>query len=117
MVPRAQVEPRRAAVRGFLLASARDSNVDKDAAAREFAALRELAKRMPQPSATLLRYVNDRDVVHLGARLLPYVSFYGGDPALSLSKSQKPSVPIFLLHGTDDNVIPPIESEYLAEDL
>jgi len=117
VVPRAQVEPLRAAVRRFLLASALDSNVDKDAAAREFAALRELAKRMPQPSATLLRYVNDRDVVHLGARLVPYLSFYGGDPALSVSKSPKPSVPIFLLHGTDDNVIPPIESEYLAEDL
>ena len=27
--------------------------------------------RLPEPSATLLRYVNDRDVVHLGARLLP----------------------------------------------
>ena len=117
VVPRAQVEPLRAAVRRFLLASALDSNVDKDAAAREFAALRELAKRMPQPSATLLRYVNDRDVVHLGARLLPYVNFYGGDPALSVSKSPKPSAPVFLLHGTDDNVIPPIESEYLAEDL
>ena len=24
---------------------------------------------------------------------------------------------MFLLHGTDDNVIPSIESEYLAEDL
>jgi hypothetical protein len=91
--------------------------VDKEAAAREFAALREMAKRMPQPSATLLRYVNDRDVVHLGARLLPYIGFYGGDPSLSVSKSPKPSAPVFLLHGLDDNVIPSIESEYLAEDL
>ena len=117
VVPRAQVEPLRAAVRRFLLASALDSNVDKEQAAREFAEIRQLAKRMPEPSATLLRYVNDRDVVHLGARLLPLVSFYGGDPALSVSKSPKPSVPIFLLHGMDDNVIPSIESEYLADDL
>jgi dienelactone hydrolase len=117
VVPRAQVEPLRAAVGRFLLASALDSNVDKQQAAREFAALRQTAKRMPEPSATLLRYVNDRDVVHLGARLLPYVSFYGGDPSLSVSKSPRPSVPIFLLHGTNDNVIPAIESEYLAEDL
>jgi len=117
VVPRAQVEPLRTAVRRFLLASALDSNVDKERAAREFAAIRDTAKRMPEPSATLLRYVNDRDVVHLGARLLPFVSYYGGDPALSVSKSPKPSVPIFLLHGMDDNVIPSIESEYLAEDL
>ena len=26
-------------------------------------------------------------------------------------------MPVFLLHGTEDNVIPSIESEYLAEDL
>jgi dipeptidyl aminopeptidase/acylaminoacyl peptidase len=55
--------------------------------------------------------------VHLGARLLPYVSAYGGSPALSVSKSVKPAAPVFLLHGTDDNVIPSIESEYLAADL
>ena len=42
---------------------------------------------------------------------------YGGDPALSATKSAKPSVPVFLLHGTDDNVIPAIESVYLSEDL
>jgi dienelactone hydrolase len=117
IVPRAQVEPLRTAVRRFLQASALDSNVDKEAAAREFAAVRELAKRMPEPSATLLRYVNDRDVVHLGSRLLPYVTFYGGDPSLSAAKSPKPSAPVFLLHGVDDNVIPAIESEYLAENL
>jgi len=117
VVPRAQVEPLRAAVRRFLFASALDSNVDKEKAASEFAAVRDLAKKMPEPSATLLRYVNDRDVVHLGARLLPYVSFYGGDPSLSMSKSPKPSAPVFLLHGMDDNVIPSIESEYLAEEL
>ena len=39
------------------------------------------------------------------------------DAALSVSKSPKPSVPVFLLHGTEDNVIPSLESEYLAQDL
>jgi hypothetical protein len=117
MVPPAQVEPLRAAIRRFLLASALDNNVDKERAAREFEGLRQLAATMPEPSATLLRYVNDRDVAHLGTRLLPYVTLYGGDPSLSVSKSPKPSVPIFLLHGVDDNVIPSIESEYLALDL
>ena len=26
-------------------------------------------------------------------------------------------MPVFLLHGTEDNVIPSLESEYLAQDL
>jgi dienelactone hydrolase len=116
LVPPAQAEALRTAVRRFLWASHLD-RVDKPQADREFAALRVLAAHMPQPSATLLTYVNNRDVVHLGSRLLPFISFYGGDPALSASRSPKPSAPIFLLHGTDDNVIPAIESEYLAEDL
>ena len=116
VVPPAQAGPLRAAVRRFLWASHLD-RVDKAEANLEFAALRDVAKRLPEPAATLMRYVNDRDVVHLGPKLLPYVRYYGGDPALSLSRSPKPSVPVFLLHGLDDNVIPAVESEYLAEDL
>jgi dienelactone hydrolase len=116
LVPAAQAEPLRAGIRRFLWASHLD-RVDKPQADREFAALVDAAKRMPEPSRTLLRYVNERDVVHLGNRLLPYVAQYGGDPALSVSKSPKPKAPIFLLHGLDDNVIPPIESEYFAEDV
>jgi dienelactone hydrolase len=117
VVPKAQVEPLREAVRRYLLASALDSNVDKAAAAREFDALKQIARTLPEPSATLMRYVNDRDVIHLGPRLLPYVGLSGGDGALSVSKAPKPSVPVFLLHGTEDNVIPSVESEYLAQDL
>jgi len=112
----AQVEPLRSALRGFLRASAIDS-ADKAAGQREFAAVREMAARLPQPSATLMKYVNDRDVVHLGARLLPHVSAVGGPPSLSVSKSPKPSVPVFLLHGDEDTVIPSEESEFLADDL
>jgi dienelactone hydrolase len=116
LVPPSQVEPLRAAVRRFLSASYLD-RVDSPKAEQEFAALRQVAKLMPQPSATLLRYVNERDVIHLGPRLLPFVGVYSGHPALSPSKSAKPSSPVFLLHGNDDNVIPAVESEYLAADL
>jgi len=116
VVPKAQVETLKAAIRRYLWASHLD-RVDKPQAEREFAALRDLAGRLPQPSATLLTYVTNRDVVHLGARLRPYVGAYGDAPALSPARSPKPSAPIFLLHGTDDNVIPAIESEYLANDL
>ena len=117
LVPARQVEPLRAAIRQYLWASALDSGVDKPRAAAEFDAVRALTNKLPEPSATLLRYVVDRDVVHLGPRLLPYVRFYGSDPALSVSKAPRTSVPVFLLHGTEDNVIPSIESEYLAQDL
>jgi dienelactone hydrolase len=116
LVPPAQTEPLRAGIRRFLWASHLD-RVDKPQADREFAGLVDAAKRMPEPSRTLLRYINERDVVHLGNRLLPYLAHYGGDPALSLSKSKKPNAPVFLLHGLDDNVIPPVESEYFAEDM
>jgi len=117
LVPARQVEPLREGIRQYLWASALDGGVDKPRAAAEFDAVRALTNKLPEPSATLLRYVVDRDVVHLGPRLLPYVRFYGSDPALSVSKAPKTSAPVFLLHGTEDNVIPPIESEYLAEDL
>jgi fermentation-respiration switch protein FrsA (DUF1100 family) len=116
LVPPDQVAPLREAVHRFLLASALDS-VDKPQAAREFDALRALAATLPEPSATLLAEVNALDVARLGPRLLPYVGFYGDAPALSASRSPKPSSPVFLLHGIDDNVIPADESRYLADDL
>lgn len=116
LVPADQVGPLRDMVRRYLWASALDS-VDHADAAPEFAALRDVAARLPEPSATLLRLVDDRDVVDLGRRLLPVVDELGRAPALSVSRSPKPTAPVFLLHGTDDNVIPPEESEFLARDL
>jgi hypothetical protein len=114
LVPAAQAPRLREAVRRFLMASALDRE-DKASAAAEFAALREVAKTLPEPSATLLRYVNERDVVHLGARLLPYVGLLAGHPALSAERTNdKPVAPVFLLHGIQDNVIPAAESAHLA---
>jgi dienelactone hydrolase len=117
MVPAAQAERLRTGVRQYLWASALDGGVDKARAPAEFDAVRKLQQTLPEPSATLLRYVLDRDVVHLGARLLPKISSSGAANALSVSKSPKPSAPVFLLHGLADNVVPAIESEYLAQDL
>jgi predicted esterase len=62
-------------------------------------------------------YVNARDVAHLGPILLPHVAGLGGDPALSPARSPAPSVPVYLLHGTSDNVVPAIESTLMARDL
>jgi len=117
LVPAAQAERLRAGVRQYLWASALDGGVDKARAPAEFEAVRAYDRTLPEPSATLLRYVVERDVVHLGARLLPVLGSHGASPWLSVSKSPKPTAPVFLLHGLADNVVPPIESEYLAEDL
>jgi dienelactone hydrolase len=114
VVPRAQVDALRAAVRQSLEASVRErdgpARSGQDAASR-----RTITPRLPEPAATLLRYVNDHDVVHLGARLLPHARAYASDPGLSPSTSPKPAAPLFLLHGTEDNLIPPLEAEYLAD--
>jgi dienelactone hydrolase len=117
VVPPAQVERLRAGVRQYLWASALDGGVDKARAPSEFEQVRQLARTLPEPSATLLRYVLARDVVHLGVRLLPLIGSNSAADGLSLSKAPKPSAPVFLLHGLEDNVIPAVESEYLAEDL
>jgi pimeloyl-ACP methyl ester carboxylesterase len=116
LVPAPQVDALQALVRRYLAASALD-DVNKEAGALEFGAVRGAAATLPEPSATLARYLADRDVVHLGARLLPYIDAFGGNAALSVSRSPKPWAPVFLLHGSDDTVIPPLESEYLANDL
>ena len=115
-VPAEQVVPLRAAVESFLEASAL-SRTDPDRAKRLFASLGSRPDEMPEPSATLLRDVNARDVTALGARLLPYLAQLGQDPSLSPDLSAAPAAPVYLLHGIDDNVIPAAESDRLAEHL
>ena len=117
VVPPAQVADLRLAVRQYLRATARDGSLDKSQVPDESEALKARIGKLPEPSRTLMRYVADRDVVHLGARLLPHINGYASSPALSVSKSPKPGSPVFLLHDVDDKVIPSVESEYLAEDI
>jgi dienelactone hydrolase len=116
VVPPEQLAPLRAAVRRFLWASYLD-RADKPRAEREFAAVREIAGTLPEPAATLLGYVNNRDVARLGPRLLPYIGIYVDQAALSPSRSPRPFAPVFLLHGRDDSVIPAVESHHLADRL
>jgi pimeloyl-ACP methyl ester carboxylesterase len=117
VVPAAQVDRLRDGVRQYLWASALDGGVDRARAPAEFEKVKRDARTLPEPSATLMRYVLNRDVVHLGARLLPLVGSSAAADGLSVSKSPKPSAPVFLLHGLEDNVVPAVESEYMAEDL
>jgi predicted esterase len=64
-----------------------------------------------------MTYVNDRNVKMLGAALLPYLKATGVDsPTLSAERSPNvPSAPVFLLHGSEDSVIPTAESVLLAD--
>ena len=116
VVPATQVTPLREAILTFLEASRLDM-VDKAKAQVEFDRAKALETALVEPSRTYMDYVNKRDVAHLGPILLPHVAELGSDPALSPSKSPAPSSPVYLLHGTDDNVVPAIESTLLARDL
>ncbi len=116
VVPVEQVEPLREGVRTFLLAS-QLTLVDMNQADRTFAIAREMAAALPEPSATLLTYVNDRNVKKLGPALVPYLVRLGADsPAGSPERAASlPSAPVYLLHGDDDTVIPAAESAILGE--
>ena len=116
VVPAAQVQPLRGAIFSFLEASRLDM-IDKVKAAAEFTRARSLEAALPEPAHTYMGYVNARDVVRLGPVLLPTLAARGGDPSLSPSRSPAPQCPVYLLHGSDDNVVPAIESRLLAEDL
>lgn len=116
LVPPEQAEPLRRSVLVFLEASHLALH-DTNGAEREFARARDLEMTLAEPAATFLHLVNTRNVDALGARLLPFVGALGDDPALSPERSPAPHAPVFLLHGTDDNVVPATESKLLARHL
>ena len=116
VVPPEQVNPLRTAILTFLEGSRLDM-VDKAQSAAEFEHARALATALPEPARTLMHYVNERDVAHLGPILLPHVTKIGDDRMLSPARESAPRAPVYLLHGTDDNVIPAIESFLLADTL
>jgi dienelactone hydrolase len=116
MVPAEQVQPLRTAILAFLNASHLDM-VDKPGAQTEFARAKALADALPEPARTYMNWVNTRDVGKLGPALVPHVGAIGWDAALSPSRSLPPTMPVYLLHGADDNVIPAAESVTLADEL
>jgi dienelactone hydrolase len=113
VVPPEQVEPLRAAILTFLRASHYDL-IDKRKATETFEQARRMADTLPEPAHTLMQQVNDRDVEHLGATLLPLIEQASHAPALSPDKSPPPVCPVYLLHGTEDNVVPAVESQWLG---
>ena len=116
LVPHEQVAPLREGIRTFLLAS-QMTLVDTDKANATFQQARDIATTLPEPAATLLTYVNDRNVSALGPLLEPHIALEA-DPAASPERAPTPpAAPVFLLHGNDDIVIPAAESVVLANHL
>jgi hypothetical protein len=115
MVPADQVDGLRTGIRTFLRASHIDM-VDHARARRVFDEAIALEATLEEPARTLLllHYVNTRDVARLGPLLLPHVDRVTTDASLSPERSPAPAAPVFLLHGTDDNVIPAVESTLLS---
>ena len=114
VVPPEQVAPLREGIGTFLLAS-QLTLVNMDQANAMFQTARDLVKLLPEPSATYLTYVNDRNVKALGPILLPHIGLET-DPAASPERAPlPPAAPVFLLHGDDDTVIPAAESVVLGE--
>jgi dienelactone hydrolase len=117
VVPADQVSRLRDGIATFLLAS-QLTLVDMDQANATFAKAREMAKTLPEPSATYLTYVNDRNVKALGPILLPHIEAETNDPAASPERAPAPpAAPVYLIHGDDDTVIPAAESVLLERHL
>ena len=114
IVPPEQVAPLRKGVETFLYAS-QLTLVDMNDANATFEKARQYAKTLPEPATTYMTYVNDRNTKKLGPALVPYLGALGADsPSLSADRAPAPAAPVFLLHGSEDTVIPPVESVLLA---
>lgn len=113
VVPKEQVAPLREGIGTFLYAS-QLTLVDMNQANATFEKARQMAKALPEPSATYLTYVNDRNVKALGPILLPHIEAENSDPAASPERTPSlPAAPVYLIHGDDDTVIPAAESVLL----
>jgi alpha-beta hydrolase superfamily lysophospholipase len=116
LVPPAEQPALAHAVRTFLEASLDDTPEQVQATALLADARRQLAA-LDEPAKSIFQSVLARDVGRLGGRLDPLIDQLASDPALSPERSSPPTAPVFLLHASDDNVIPPTETPLLAAHL
>ena len=119
IVPPDQVPALRHGIETFLTAS-QLTLVDMNKAKATFEQSQAIAATLPEPSAHLMRYVNERNTKALGAELVPVLDRIGAEeypPPLSAEQSPTPSAPVYLLHGTEDTVIPAVETRLLAQSL
>jgi len=113
LVPSDEADALRHAVVTFLDASSAESS-DRAQAARLFADAAREGAALAEPARTIMAWVTSRNVLALGATLTPFIEELGGSAALSPDRSPAPNVPVFLLHGEADNVIPSSETPRLA---
>jgi dienelactone hydrolase len=113
VVPADQVVPLRAAITSNMHAQ-HLAMVDQKAAAAAFKDTEAMTAALPEPARTLMTYANARNVDALGPILLPHTAASTADPSLSPARATGVTMPVFLLHGADDNVVPAIESRRLA---
>ncbi len=116
IVPPAQATALERGIRTYLEA-ALDTSAEQAEASRLLAVARDEASRLPEPAHAIMTAINLHDVAALGRVLEPSIDQVAADPALSPERSPRPRAPVFLLHGTEDNVIPSSETELLAADL
>jgi dienelactone hydrolase len=113
VVPREQAPALQRAILTFLEASSEDTTNPPRSQAM-FADARRQGEALPEPASQLMKWVVARDVSALGERLLPFIEELGGAAELSPARSPAPHVPVFLLHGDQDNVIPSTETTMAA---
>lgn len=114
VVPAEQIPALDHAIVTFLDASSAQE-MAPDRSRQLFAAARAEETALPEPSKTLMRAVNTRDVTTLGRALGAYAEQVGGAPQLSPARSPVSRARVFLLHGTGDSVIPSSETVALTE--
>ena len=108
IVPENQRKDLDAALVTFLDASSADAS-DKALSSRLFADARAAEATLAEPARSYLQAVNNRDVARLGGLLAPFAEQIAGASALSPVRSPATRVPVFLLHGANDNVVPASE--------
>lgn len=113
VVPASQADGLRHAVSEFLLA-AHYSMFDEAKARAQLDRAAAFAATLPEPSRTIAKYVETRDIGRLGPVLLPAVERFPWSEALSPEHNPPPEGPVYLMHGAGDTVIPTVETDRLT---
>jgi pimeloyl-ACP methyl ester carboxylesterase len=113
LVPASQASDLERAILLYLQASV-DESPDQHQASALLAEARRKGDAMPEPSRSIMAWINDRDVAALGRAIAPLIPELARDPALSPERSPATRAPVFLVQGLEDNVIPPSETPQLA---
>lgn len=113
LVPAADAPDLERGITLFLEASS-DESPGRLRGQEQLEAARRLRDTLPARARQVMDWVLDRDVRSLGAAIRPFIAELAEGDALSPERSPAPAVPVFLLQGRDDNVIPPSETPRLA---